>query len=890
MPDATTREGELVLRDGSTVHLRPVRATDKPALLEFYGSLSRESRRLRFFTAGTNVEWAANWAASADGESAFGLVATTGAAGEIVGHGAWVRIDESSADVALELSDRTQGRGLGTLMVAELAGAAAAAGLESLVADVLPDNHPMLEVFRECGYPASVRSVDGNLKVELRTSATGETLHRFEERDRVAAQAAVRHVLEPSSVAVVGAGRGDDSVGGRLFRNLLRRAPCPVYPVNPQAGEVADVRAHSSVTEIDEEVELAVIAVPAGAVVAAARDCAAKGVRALIVVSAGFAESGPEGATRQRELVEVCRASGMRLVGPNCLGAVNAWLGLHATFADCMPTPGRVGLMSQSGGVALALVEEADRLGLGVSSFVSVGNKADISGNDLLQYWEGDPHTDLVMMYLESLGNPRKFARIARRVSRSKPIVAVKAGSSAAGRRAGASHTGALLASDAHVEALFRQTGVIRVDDLGELFEVAGLLSRQPAPSGRRVAVVTNAGGPAILCADACEAAGLNVAEPSVALRRSLREAIPAAAALGNPLDLLASAGPHEFRAALAAIAESGEFDAAIAIFTSVLGAAPDDIENALEESLGSIPLVAVFLPTAPRTPPRRVPRYRLPESAARALARAATYGEWRAAPEDPAPELYGLARDEAHALLARALEDGPRWLTPAEVDELLGCYGLALADWRFAADADAAARAASELAGAVALKGVAAQITHKSDVGAVRLGLETPDEVAEAAREMASRLELEGFVVQRMAGEGVEMLAGITRDPLFGALVACAAGGRAVELLRDASVRIAPLGRREAGEMVRSLRTFPLLDGYRGAPPADVSALEDVLLRLGVLADEHPQVAELDCNPVLVGTTGAKILDARVRVETPAVSPPWPAIGAPPPRLRDDY
>ena len=887
MTEPGAREGELVLRDGSTVHLRPVRAADHAALAEFYAGLSRESRRLRFFSAGSNLEWAARWAAAADGKSAYGLVATLGAQADIVGHGAWVRIDDSTAEIALELADWMQGRGLGTLMVAELVQAAAEAGVDTLVADVLPDNRRMAEVFRECGYPAAVRSRDGNLKVEMRTSVTGTVVERFEERDRVAAHAAVAHVLEPASVAVIGAGRDPGSVGGSVFRNLLEACPGPIYAVNPNADEVAGQPTRATITDVEDEIELAVVAVPAEAVVKAARQCAEKQVRALIVLSAGFAESGAEGAERQRELLAVCRASGMRLVGPNCLGAINSWLGLRATFADVMPAAGRVGLMSQSGGVALALIEEAERLGLGVSSFLSVGNKADISGNDLLQYWEQDPQTDLVLLYVESLGNPRKFARVARRVGRTKPVVAVKAGSSAAGRRAGQSHTGALLASEAHVAALFRQAGVIRVDGLGELFDVASLLSRQPAPSGQRVAIVTNAGGPGILCADACEAAGLEVAEGSDELTAALREAVPAAASLGNPFDLLASVAPAELGAAVSRVAASGEFDAVIAIFTSVLGASPDAVEEALDRGLGDVPVVAVYLPRAPAPPPGPVPRYALPERAARAVALAAGYGAWRAAPADDPPGFADAARDEAHALLADALAGGPRWLTPSEVDRLLGCYGLRLAEWRPARDPAGAAAAAAELGAPVALKGVSDRIVHKTEAGAVRLGLDGPEEVEAAAREMASRVSLDGFVVQRMVGAGVEMLAGASRDPLFGAVVACAAGGTAVELLRDVSVGIAPLGRAEAGEMVRSLRTFPLLDGYRGALRADVAALEDVLLRLGALADEHPQVAELDCNPVLLSPDGAAILDARVRVDVPEPAPPWPALGAPPPARR---
>jgi acetate---CoA ligase (ADP-forming) len=517
------------------------------------------------------------------------------------------------------------------------------------------------------------------------------------------------------------------------------------------------------------------------------------------------------------------------------------------------------------------VVDYATKLGLGLSSLVSVGNKADISSNDLLDYWEDDPDTAVVLLYLESFGNPRRFSRIARRVGRRKPIVAVKSGRSAAGARASSSPAGALLAaSDVTVDALFRQAGVVRTDTLAELFDVARLLASQPHPRGRRVGIVTNAGGPGSLCADACEAAGLEVAELSVA---------PA----------------ERYRRAVEALLASGEVDAAIVVFVPPPLGEPAEVAGAIRAAVDAagqtIPVLAVFMSAAGSPPELRaggsaIPSYAFPEDAARALGRAAEYGSWRERPEGQVPDLPDARRDEAAALLAAALAEGttgesqPRWLPPDEVASLLDCYGLPLAEWRLAGTPEEAGAAAAELGGPVALKAVAPRLLHKTEARGVLLGLSGAEQVQAAAREMAAAVAAAGhtverFLVQRMVGEGVELLVGVVNDASFGPVVACGAGGTAVELLKDVAVRITPLTDRDAAEMVRSLATFPLLDGYRGAPKADVAALEELLLRVSALVEAHPEVAELDCNPVKVLPQGAVVVDARVRVEAP--TPPLP-------------
>jgi acyl-CoA synthetase (NDP forming)/GNAT superfamily N-acetyltransferase len=896
----TPPPAQVVLRDGSTVCVRPVETTDREGLLSFLEGMSIESRWLRFFTAGADLHGTAKWAAEAASRHGVGLVATTGDPPTIVAHAAYEPLDGDRAEVAFEVADALRGHGLGTILMAHLAAVARGDGVSQLVADVLPENRRMLEVFREAGFPTEVTPTPNGLGIELSTEVSLEALTRYEQRERTAAAAAVRHFLEPASVAVVGASRRPNSVGGAVLESIRRSGfDGPVYPVNRRARSIHGLRAYPSVAKLPEAPELAAVAVAAGDVPAVARDCALRGVPALLVLSAGFAEAGVEGARLQDELLAICRAAGMRLVGPNCLGVSGSRRPLDATFVPRPAAPGRVALLSQSGGVGLALIERVAQLGVGLSSFVSIGNRVDISANDVLEYWEQDDSTDVVLLYLESFGNPRNFVRIARRLARRKPIVALRAGRSGAGGRAAASHTGAVVAApEAGVDALLQQAGVIKADSLGELFDLGALLAAQPLPAGDRVGIVTNAGGPAILCADACEQHGLRLPELSAELRLRLADPLPDAASTRNPVDMLAAAGPRQFDSVLRDLAASGEVDSLVAIFTPVLGAAAHDVRAAVDAVSRdvSIPVVSVvFGEEDHRRGTPGATSFQYPESAARALAGAVRLAEWRAAPEsEPAPSADARPRDAA-AVLTAAAAGGERWLDHGETARLLEAWGLPLVEGVRASGPAGAGRAASGLGGTVVLKALGQGIVHKTELGAVRIGLTGAREVRAAAQAMSRRLRRrgivpEGFLVQRQVAGGVEMLAGITVDPLLGPLVACAAGGTAVELLGDASVRLAPVGAAEAARMVRGLRTFPLLDGYRGARPMDVGALEDLIVRLGGLAAAHPEVVELDCNPVLVGERGATIVDARVRVAPPPPRIPWPAVGAEPPPVSSSH
>jgi acetyl coenzyme A synthetase (ADP forming)-like protein len=885
------REAEVVLRDGSTVHVRPVGAEDEEAIHEFLESLHQESRMFRFFSIATDLRAVARSMVDVDYSRRYGLVAIRDET--VVGQGLYFGDGPDDAEVAFAVADRLQGKGLGTLLLAHLAEVASENGISVFWAEVMPQNYRMLEVFRESGFPVETSSEPGAIRVELPTSFAEEAIGRFEDRDRLAAIAALRSFLEPGAVAIIGASRSRGTVGGQLFHNALESGfEGVVHPVNPSAGVVQAVKAYRSVADLPEVVEMAVIAVPATSVIDVARECGERGVRALVVISAGFAEAGSDGIERERQLVEVCRAAGMRLVGPNCLGILNTAPGHHlnATFAPNTPPPGDVGFVSQSGALGLALIDLAGDRGLGVSSFGSIGNRADITANDFLEYWESDDETRVALLYIESFSDPRRFSRVARRVGHDMPVVVVKSGRSAAGQRATSSHTGALLAaSDVTVDALFEQAGVIRTETLSELLDVSSLLSSQPMPEGSRVGIVTNAGGPGIMCADACEAAGLDVPELPDGVRASLRRVLPPEAGLLNPVDMIATATAEHYRETIRAMAEWDGVDALIVIFIRPLLTRAVDVAGAIEEVAGQIardvPIQAVFMSPQDHPAIREVsslPIHSYPEDAARALGRVMRHVQWRGRPAEEPPVLEDVDGETAAALIAESLDGDGEWMAMEDASRLLGCYGIAISDWRIARNADAAGAAADELGGTVALKAQGPGLLHKSEMGAVRAGLSGGEAVRRAAGEMDAAVaaaggERESFIVQAMAEPGPELLVGIVEDVTFGPVLACAAGGTQAELLKDVSVRICPVTRSEVGQMLRSLSTFPLLTGYRGAAPVDLGKLEDLFVRVSAMVDAHHEIAEMDLNPVIASPGGAVAVDYRIRVRAAPPARPWP-------------
>ncbi|WP_344949046.1 GNAT family N-acetyltransferase [Actinomadura miaoliensis] len=871
-----------LLRDGSMVHIRPLAPSDRAALHGLVDRLSEQSAYLRFFTGGHRTPHAYIDRLTGGGWPGHALVAFAG--GRAMGLAEMIPADHStSAETGVLVDDRMHGRGLGTLLLEQLAIQASARGITDFTATVLWENKSMMDLLDTAGFQVRRRFEDREYDVRFPLACTGELIAAIEAREHTAGAASLNRVLRPWSVAVIGAGRHPGTVGHRILRNLLDGGYSgAVYPVNPHADQILGLPTFPTVSAIPGGVCLAVVATPPDAVLKVARHCAEHGVQALIVVTAGFAETGPEGARREAELLAICRDAGMRLVGPNCLGIVNTAESLNASFLPAMPARGRLAVMSQSGAVGVALLAQAGATGLGVSSFVSAGNKADISGNDLLQYWEDDPDTSVIALYLESFGNPRKFATLARRIGARKPIVVLKSGRSDAGGRAVRSHTAAAATSDIAVDALLRRAGVVRVETVRDLLDTTRLLAHQPLPRGRRVAVVGNSGGPGVLAADACAARGLQVPELAEATQSTLRRALGAAAAVANPVDLTADAGAVQLTEALRTVLADPGIDAAIAVYTPPFGSGAATSMAAIAAAAHGTdkPVLACVIGEDALIDDGtvQVPAYAYPEQAVTALRHAADQAEWRQRPAAPAAEPTGIRPEQAHSLIEAELRFTPegRWLDPETTHRLLDHYGIAMAETISVDGPEGAVEAAALTGYPVALKATGPALVHKSDIGGVRLGLRTAEQVRHAYRNMAAALgdAMTGAVVQRMAGEGVEIIIGALEDPRFGPLVMVGMGGTAADLLGDRAFRAAPLADGEAGEMIRSLRCAPLLTGYRGRPPAAMSALEDQVTRVARLVADNPEIAELDLNPVIVTPRGTAAVDARIRLAPPPPAP----------------
>lgn len=694
-------------------------------------------------------------------------------------------------------------------------------------------------------------------------------------------------IFSPRAVAVVGASRRRDSIGYAVLDNLLgSEFTGAIFPVNPKAEVIHSLKCYPSLASIPDAVDLAVIVVPKSAVGAAVDDAIAKGVRGLVVITAGFAETGAEGRLAEDALRDRVRAAGLRMIGPNCMGIINTdpAVSMNATFAPSPARPGGIGFVSQSGALGVAILNVAATLGIGITQFASMGNKADVSGNDLLEHWEHDPATRIICMYLESFGNSRRFTEIAKRVGRRKPILIVKSGRTAAGARAASSHTGALAGTDVTVSALLASCGVLRAASIEELFDVARALDRCPLPAGPRVAILTNAGGPAIMATDACVDEGLRMAELGESTRAALRAFLPPEASVANPVDMIASATPESYARALAALLADPGVDLALAINVTPLMSDPRAVLDAVAGARGGAPakpVLAVMMADeafydAVKLRLELPPVYRFPEAAARAASMLHRYAAWRRRPADAAPRTFATDDDQVRRRLARAGEDG--YLAPPDAFAVLEAYGVPVVPWRAVETAEQAAAAARELGFPVALKAVAPGLVHKTELGAVRVDLADGRAVADAADAMAARLAragvtTSGFLVQAMARGGHEVIFGIATEPRFGPFLMFGLGGKYVEVFRDVLFGVTPLAPAEALEMVRGIRGVRLLEGVRGEPAADFAILAEVLERLGQLATRHPSIVELDVNPFLATPERASAcaLDVRIRVAAPA-------------------
>jgi acetyl coenzyme A synthetase (ADP forming)-like protein len=868
---------DVVVRDGSTVYLRPAEERDIEPLVEFLEALSPQSRYFRFLGIPSLNAARVGMLTAGHNRAATSLVAESG--GRIVAFAGFHR-DPHSVDrgeVAFAVSDALQGHGIGTRLLECLASIARNHGVTTFDAYVLGENRRMLDVFEASGFGVTTTVDRGICHVVLSLSVTSAFSEKAAARSRTAATASMKAFFEPRVVAVVGANRERGKIGSEILHNLAGAGfTGTIVPVHPTAPTIAGLTAYPRVIDIPGPVDLVVVVVPATYVLAAVEDCISKQVPAICVISAGFSECDAEGRAREAVLLDRVREAGCRLIGPNCMGLLNTAPGvrLNATFSPVYPPAGSVAMSTQSGALGLAILDYAKRLDIGISSFVSVGNKADVSGNDLIQYWADDPRTSVILLYLESFGNPKKFSEIARRVARTKPIVAVKSGRSTAGSRAAASHTGALASSDTMVDALFRQAGVIRTERLEELFDVAALLSHQPVPRGDRVAILTNAGGPGILAADACEANGLALPSLDEATRAELRSFLPVAASVGNPVDMLASAPAEHYQRALAAILRDDHVDSVIAIFIPPLVTEPSAVASAIAEGTRGVegkPVLGVFM-RAEGAPASLapIPSYAFPESAALALAKVTAYGQWRLRPVEPLPIVDRFDRDRIRAIVEGVLGRGGGWATSGEAVGLLSAAGIESAASRVATKAEDALRAAAAVGYPIALKALGPTLLHKTERRAVSLNVGDAAGLRAAFADFAARFgdEMTAVLVQRMVPKGVEMIVGAVQDPLFGPLIACGTGGVLVDVLADTAFRLHPLTASDTRDMLGELRGSQLLRGYRGAPPADEAALRDVLLRISELVTAAPEIQELDLNPVMVLSSGACVADVRVRVE----------------------
>jgi acetyl coenzyme A synthetase (ADP forming)-like protein len=908
---------DVVLVDGSTACIRTVRAADGPSLADLHSRLSPETVRLRYL--GAHPRLSEEEVARLVSSDADLCVIVVERGNQLIACAQYDRVPGSDVgEVAFVVDDAHQGLGVGTLLLEYLASVGRRNGLKRFAADTFLENTQMVQVFRDAGFTQRSRLESGVIRVVMDIAPTEEALAALYERDRKATARSMQHLLRPRSVAVIGASRTRGTVGHELVRNLMSADfQGPVYPVNPTASHIASLPCFPSIEAVPGEVDLAIVAVPAKSVAQVVEACGRKGVGALVVVSSHFAEDGAAGAQLEKEAARLAHAYGMRMVGPNCFGVLNTdpLISMNATFARDTPTAGRLGFASQSGGLGIAILAEARKRGIGLSSFVSMGNKADVSGNDLLCWWGEDDDTGVALLYLESFGNPRKFARLARQFSQSKPIVAVKGGRTAVGSRAASSHTAAMASSDEAVAALFRQTGVIRVDTIEELFDVAQVVGSQPLGHGLRVAVLSNVGGPGVLAVDACISNGLQVPEFSADLQRRIADLCPRNGGVSNPIDLGAEASAPMYESVLELLLSSDEVDAVVVNFTPPLVTRKtDDIAAAIVAAVDRAALAEQASADAPQatdagavagTAPLAkpvvasllgadvsgqavlqtahfpVPSYIYPETAVRALAHALRYGEWRRRPKGAIPVLADVDVNEARRRLPH--EGGPGgtgamvsgWVGGAAAMDVLAAFGIPVLRTVEAYSAEEAGKWAEDIAAPVALKVLGP--VHKSEGGGVRLGLLGHDAVAAAYESMRQAFgdSMTGVLLQPMAPPGgIETIVGAVEDPSFGPLVLFGLGGITVEILGDHVSRLAPLTDLDAREMVTGLRGSRLLTGYRGMPAVDIDGLVQVLHRVSRLVEDLPEVAELDCNPVIVTEHGAVVVDARIRIDTEAARP----------------
>ncbi len=866
---------DVLLADGSIAVVRSLRPEDAVALHELHEQVSDAAIRMRFFSVARHAAHAYVDHVLEDSET-LALVAVSH--GRLIGLATAEPMTPTRSEVAFLVADDARRQGVGTLLLEHVAALALSRGITELEADVLTENHAMLRVFSDAGY-TSRRTFDiGTVVLTLGTGATQESTERSDAREFRAEARSLQPMLRPSSVAVVGAKSDGTGIGATVLRSIVDAGfQGRVMAIHPRAQELAGVPTYPSLLDVGGDLDLVVICVPAGRVLDVFRDAVAAGVRAAVIVSSGFGELGAEGARIQHDLATLARAHDVRVVGPNCLGLLcnHPDLRLNATFHSSVPPVGGLAVASQSGGVGIVLMDLARELDLGVHTFVSLGNKADVSSNDLLAAWYDDPDVTAAALYLESFGNSAKFARFARRFARRKPLLAVVGGRSAGGSRAGASHTAAAATPGVGVDALFAQAGVIACRDAEDLARTALLLTEQPRPAGRRLAILSNAGGIGVLAADAAAAEGFDVVEFSTELQRRLGELVHGTTGTSNPVDAGAGVSPKELADLFAAVLGSGEVDAVLVVpvATGVTDGSLTMTELARARAQHpEIPVVGVPLgglpPAATATPP--ITTYRTTASALRALGRSVRYAEWLADESEPPqlsdPAQLVTARERVRATLSGA---DSRWLDAAQSAELLDAWGIPLLG-SAAHSAAEAVECATRLGFPVAVKVTDSGVVHKTELGLVRTGLRTREQVRQAYRDFRAVVGHAPQVLVQPMVSGTEIALGLVRDPSMGPLVMVASGGVATDVWDDRAFLVPPVSLAEATRAIGSLRISRLLAGFRGAPAGDLAGLTDLVTALGRLAVDVPELAELDLNPVMVNADGCAVVDAKVRLATP--------------------
>ena len=862
-------EADVVLRDGSVAHVRPIVPDDGDGLRRFHAGQSAESIYLRFFAPlKTLSDKDVARFTHVDYDSRVALVATV--RGEIIGVARYDRLDAKTAEVAFNISDAFQGKGVGSVLLEHLAAVAQEKGVAKFVADVLPQNRKMIQVFNDAGYEVSHHFDNGVIAVAFEIEPTLQSQAVRLSREHRAEAVSMRSVLFPGSIAVIGASRRADSIGHQLLQNILGAGfTGRVHAVNTEALEVAGLEVHSRVSDILDPIDLAVVAVPAHSVLDVVHDCAAAGVKALLVVSAGFAEAGPAGEHLQLELLRTARDNGMRVIGPNSFGLINSHpdVRMNASLAPNLPPAGTLGLFSQSGALGIAVLASAARRNLGISVFASAGNRVDVSGNDFMQYWIDDDDTHAVGLYLESVGNPRKFSRIARQLSLRKPVIVVKSGISSYGVPPG-HRVRATNVPPGAFDAMLHQAGVIRVENVHQLFDVAQLVVHQPLPGGVRVAIVGNSAALGALTAEACVSWGLNVTH--------------------GPISLPSEANAAEFSTALDAAFGDDRVDSVLTCFIPPLVTSDVEVADAVVRSAADSqkPCVATFLGMRGvtealsgghaadqdgRKPRRTIPAYSMPEDAVRALVAATRYGQWRAKERGELVEPSGLDRALAEQVIERVLVDAPagRALTAAETHALLAAYGVELWPNIPVRTADDAVAAAEELGYPVVVKSISPTVRHQPGLAGIHVDLRTQASVRASFEALSWRLfsAADTFVVQRMATPGVPCVVRTAEDPLFGPVVSFSIAGPPTDLLGDIGHKIPPLTDVDVRDLISSVKASPLLDGRHGAAAADRGALEDLISRISVLADQQPDIASMEINPVIAHAGGVDVLGVDIVV-----------------------